>query len=235
MAQTGILLLVAALAAQAHHQAEKQAEKSCLAEALYYEARGERVLPGRVLLTSSTSEAYAYLFKLLTDPGDHVLVPRPSYPLFEFLANLESAEVRQYSLAYHGAWSIDLDSLERALTERTKAIVLVNPNNPTGSYLKRAELDENSCASLPKEAQACHQFNGGMGRGLHAKAANTSDLAGFIENWTDHPVVDRTGLDGLYVMESEGWTPMRLPPPPTGNTSDRQSGKSRSTSDTISP
>jgi uncharacterized protein (TIGR03435 family) len=86
-----------------------------------------------------------------------------------------------------------------------------------GPKMKRSELDENSCASLPKEAQACHQFNGGMGRGLHAKAASTADLAGFIENWTDHPVVDRTGLDGLYVMESEGWTPMRLPPPPTGN------------------
>jgi aspartate/methionine/tyrosine aminotransferase len=68
------------------------------------------------------------------------LVPRPSYPLFEFLANLESVEVRQYPLAYHGGWSIDSDSLAAAVSERTRAVVLVNPNNPTGSYVKRAEL-----------------------------------------------------------------------------------------------
>ncbi|HUP05011.1 MAG TPA: pyridoxal phosphate-dependent aminotransferase [Bryobacteraceae bacterium] len=107
----------------------------------YYAARGARVTPERILLTASTSEAYAYLFKLLADPGDSVLVPRPSYPLFEFLANLEGVEVRQYRLAYHGGWSIDLDSLAGAVTERTRAVVVVNPNNPTGSYLKRAELD----------------------------------------------------------------------------------------------
>jgi aspartate/methionine/tyrosine aminotransferase len=110
------------------------------AVAAYYTARGERVETGRILLTASTSEAYAWLFKLLSDAGDHVLVPRPSYPLFEFLANLESVEVRQYPLAYHGGWAIDLDSLAAAVTERTRAVVLVNPNNPTGSYVKRAEL-----------------------------------------------------------------------------------------------
>jgi hypothetical protein len=110
------------------------------AVASYYEARGERVETGRILLTASTSEAYAWLFKLLSDPGDHVLVPRPSYPLFEFLANLESVEVRQYPLTYHGGWAIDLDALAAAISERTRAVVLVNPNNPTGSYVKRAEL-----------------------------------------------------------------------------------------------
>ncbi|MGB7720040.1 MAG: pyridoxal phosphate-dependent aminotransferase [Bryobacteraceae bacterium] len=111
------------------------------AVAFYYAARGERVETGRILLTASTSEAYAWLFKLLCDAGDHVLVPRPSYPLFEFLANLESVEVRPYPLVYHGGWSIDLDSLAAAVTERTRAVVLVNPNNPTGSYVKRAELE----------------------------------------------------------------------------------------------
>ena len=95
----------------------------------------------RILLTASTSEAYAYLFKLLTNPGDEVLVPRPSYPLFEFLADMESVAVRQYPLVYHGGWSIDLHGVEAALTPRTRAIVLVNPNNPTGSYVKRGELD----------------------------------------------------------------------------------------------
>lgn len=107
----------------------------------YYAMRGEQVAPDRVLLTASTSEAYAYLFKLVADPGSEVLVPRPSYPLFEFLADMESVSARQYPLAYHGEWSIDLDALQSAITERTRAIVLVNPNNPTGSYAKRAELE----------------------------------------------------------------------------------------------
>jgi aspartate/methionine/tyrosine aminotransferase len=110
------------------------------AVASYYEARGQRVETGRILLTASTSEAYAWLFKLLSDAGDHVLVPRPSYPLFEFLANLESVEVRQYPLAYHGGWAIDLEALAAAVSDRTRAVVLVNPNNPTGSYVKREEL-----------------------------------------------------------------------------------------------
>jgi len=106
----------------------------------WYAARGQAAPVERILLTASTSEAYAYLFKLLTDPGDEVLAPRPSYPLFEFLADMESVAVRQYPLVYHGGWSIDLDAVERALTPRTRAIVLVNPNNPTGSYVKRGEL-----------------------------------------------------------------------------------------------
>jgi hypothetical protein len=106
----------------------------------YYAARGCTVDAGRILLTASTSEAYAYLFKLLGNPGDEVLVPRPSYPLFEFLARAESLVPRQYPLRYFGGWSIDIEALEAAITGRTRAVVLVNPNNPTGSYVKRAEL-----------------------------------------------------------------------------------------------
>ena len=113
----------------------------------YYAARGHAVDPDRILLTASTSEAYAYLFKLLANPGDHILVPRPSYPLFEFLANMESVDVRQYRLSYHGEWAIDLDALE--ISERTRAIVLVNPNNPTGSYLKRARTGGPACCRCP--------------------------------------------------------------------------------------
>ena len=112
------------------------------AVAAYYRARGHEVDAGRILLTASTSEAYGYLFKLLTDPGDRVFVPRPSYPLFEFLAGMEALEVRQYPLVCHGAWSIDLDALAKSIDSRTRAIVVVNPNNPTGSFLKRAELAE---------------------------------------------------------------------------------------------
>ncbi|HLY18112.1 MAG TPA: pyridoxal phosphate-dependent aminotransferase [Bryobacteraceae bacterium] len=105
----------------------------------YYADSAYHVTPDRVLLTASTSEAYAYLFKLLADAGDEVLVPRPSYPLFEFLASMESLRVVSYPLVYHGGWSVDCEALAAALTPRTRAIVLVNPNNPTGSFLKREE------------------------------------------------------------------------------------------------
>src|ERR1035438_4525225 len=87
----------------------------------YYRQRGHAVEPGRILLTASTSEAYSYLFKLLADPGDQVLVARPSYPLFEYLARMESLEVRQYPLEYHGGWAIDTGALARAITARTRA------------------------------------------------------------------------------------------------------------------
>jgi len=115
----------------------------------YYAEAGHTVDPDRVLLTASTSEAYAYLFKLLTDPGDEVLVPRPSYPLFEFLATMESLRVVSYPLVYHGGWSIDCHALKAAITPRTRAIVLVNPNNPTGSFLKRDELRFLQSLGLP--------------------------------------------------------------------------------------
>ncbi len=95
---------------------------------------------GRIIVTASTSEAYGFIFKLLADPGDEVLVPRPSYPLFEFLSALESVRVVNYPLLYHDRWTIDLDALASRITARTRAIVLVNPNNPTGSFLKKAEL-----------------------------------------------------------------------------------------------
>ena len=95
----------------------------------------------RVVLTTSTSEAYALLFKLLCDPGDSVLVPQPSYPLFESLAGLEAVRADPYRLEYHGRWSIDRDSLLGALSSRTRAILVVTPNNPTGSMLRAADRD----------------------------------------------------------------------------------------------
>lgn len=96
--------------------------------------------PSRVILTASTSEAYSFLFKLLCNPGDQVLVPVPSYPLFDHLTRLELVEVRHYPLEYHGAWSIDADALEAAITPRTRAVLVVSPNNPTGSVLTRPDL-----------------------------------------------------------------------------------------------
>lgn len=93
-----------------------------------------------IVLTASTSEAYSYLFKLLCDPGDAVLIPAPSYPLFEHLAELEGVETLPYRVAYDGAWHLDLDSVRRAVTPRARAIVLVSPNNPTGNYVRADEL-----------------------------------------------------------------------------------------------
>ncbi len=100
--------------------------------------RGVRVAPERVVLAASTSEAYGWLFKLLCDPGDAVLVPRPSYPLFEHLARAEGVGVHSYDLRFHGRWDIDVASVEAA-PAGTKALIVVSPNNPTGSYLGVAE------------------------------------------------------------------------------------------------
>ena len=103
--------------------------------------RGLAVSPDRIALTASTSEAYALLFKLLCDAGDAVLVPRPGYPLFEHLTLLESVRARPYRLEYQGRWRIDVDDLHRAIDERTRAILIVSPNNPTGSFLHEEDLD----------------------------------------------------------------------------------------------
>ena len=111
------------------------------AVAAYIEAEGIRVRPEQVVLTASTSDAYALLFKVLCDPGDEVLVPRPSYPLFEHLARLEAVVAVPYDLECHGRWSIDLDRLVSAVSPRTRAILVVSPNNPTGSYVTAAELE----------------------------------------------------------------------------------------------
>jgi alanine-synthesizing transaminase len=99
------------------------------------------VPPDRIVLTASTSDAYSMLFKLLCDPGDDVLVPRPSYPLFDLLAPLDGIRAVPYALDPHARWAVDLGSAAAAATPRTRAILVVNPNNPTGSYLQRRDLD----------------------------------------------------------------------------------------------
>jgi aspartate/methionine/tyrosine aminotransferase len=107
---------------------------------------GHTVSPSRILLTASTSEAYSYLLQLLCDPGDEVLAPRPSYPLFEFLAGLQNVAVHQYPLHYHEGWWLDLASIEERITPRTRAIIVVSPNNPTGHYLRNAAALADLCA-----------------------------------------------------------------------------------------
>ena len=111
------------------------------AVAAWLAARGAEVPPGRILLTASTSEAYALLLKLLCDPGDEVLVPAPSYPLLELLAGLESVSLVRYPLAYDGEWHVDPAEVAARAGPRTRAVIVVSPGNPTGAVLSRGELD----------------------------------------------------------------------------------------------
>jgi alanine-synthesizing transaminase len=116
-------------------------QESRVAVARYYERRGISILPAEILLTASTSEAYSLLFKLFCNAGDEILAPLPSYPLLEYLAALESARIVPYRLVYDGSWYIDFANLRQQISPRTRAIVVVNPNNPTGSFLKKSEAD----------------------------------------------------------------------------------------------
>jgi len=107
----------------------------------YYADHGAGVDAGSVVLTTSTSEAYSYLFRLLCDAGDEVLVAQPSYPLFDFLADLDDVRLKPYPLFYDYGWWIDFAELERRIGPRTRAILVVHPNNPTGHWTHRAERE----------------------------------------------------------------------------------------------
>ncbi len=110
------------------------------AVAAYYREQCEiEVSPESLVLTTSTSEGYSYVFRLLCNPEDEVLVPKPSYPLFEFLADLQDVKLTPYPLLYDHGWQIDFPSLSRAVDSRTRAVVVVHPNNPTGSYVSSEE------------------------------------------------------------------------------------------------
>ena len=118
------------------------------AVAEYYKGRAgfsetaAEIDPERVLLASGTSEAYSHIFRLLCEPGDEILVPAPSYPLFEFLADLADIRLISYPLLYDHGWQMDFSSLREALTPRSRAVLVVHPNNPTGSFVKPAEAAE---------------------------------------------------------------------------------------------
>lgn len=108
----------------------------------YQEDQGAAVDPEALILTTSTSEAYSYVFRLLCNPHDEILVPKPSYPLFDFLADLQDVTLVPYSLEYAHGWFVDFHSVIRALTPRTRAVLLVHPNNPTGSYQRAEEIQQ---------------------------------------------------------------------------------------------
>jgi alanine-synthesizing transaminase len=106
----------------------------------YQHDHGILLDPERIVLTTSTSEAYSYVFRLLCNTGEEILVPKPSYPLFDFLGDLQDVRLAPYSLEYADGWFIDFPSLIRKITPQTRAILLVHPNNPTGTYLREEEL-----------------------------------------------------------------------------------------------
>ena len=106
----------------------------------YYAARGDRVGVGELFLTTSTSEAYSFVLRLLCDVGDEILIPAPSYPLFDYLAELSDVKLVRYPLVYDHGWQIDFHELERAITSRTRGVIVVHPNNPTGHFCKVAEI-----------------------------------------------------------------------------------------------
>ncbi len=100
-----------------------------------------RLDPEQIVLTTSTSEGYSFVFRLLCNAGDELLVPKPSYPLFEFLADLQDVRLMPYLLIYDHGWQMDFPSLEKAVTQRTRGVVVVHPNNPTGSYVQAGEVE----------------------------------------------------------------------------------------------
>jgi alanine-synthesizing transaminase len=180
--------------------------------------RGVIASPDHVALTASTSEAYSLLFKLLCDPGDEVLVPQPSYPLFEHLTRLDAVAAVPYRLEYHGRWSIDHPSVERALTPRTRALLLVNPNNPTGNYVTAADLDalaalcaQRDIAIISDEVFADYdlQSDAGAPRGV---LAERDDVLGFTLGGLSKSIgLPQAKLGWIVVSGSEAAVRAALP------------------------
>src|SRR5216683_1057441 len=127
-------------AALRYEPSPKGLEVARLAVTEYYSARGTTISAGDIVLTTSTSEAYSFVFRLLCDPGDELLIPAPSYPLFGFLADIQDVKLVRYPLVYDHGWQIDFHSLQQAITARTRGVIVVNPNNPTGHFIREKEL-----------------------------------------------------------------------------------------------
>ena len=146
----------------------------------YYAGRGIAISPEQIVLTVSTSEAYSYCFRLLCDPGDEVLVPTPSYPLFEFLADIQDVKLVPYELVYDHGWQIEFESLRRAISRRSRAIMVVHPNNPTGHFTRGWELERLNClcrehelALVADEVFLDYELAGGVANGV----ANNAPLS----------------------------------------------------------
>ena len=136
-------MILAALrhpAAQRYEPNPKGLGSARVAVTEYYLARGAAISAEDIVLTTSTSEAYSFIFRLLCNLGDELLIPAPSYPLFGFLADIQDVKLVRYPLVYDHGWQIDFHSLQQAITPRTRGVIVVNPNNPTGHFVKEKEL-----------------------------------------------------------------------------------------------
>ena len=138
--QPAILGALSQPAALAYNPDPRGLESARCAVGNYYDQRKLQVKQEDVVLTTSTSEAYSFAFRLLCNPGDEVLISTPSYPLFDFLADLQDVKLVRYPLLYDHGWQIDFHTLEQASTSRTRAVIVVHPNNPTGHFCKPEEI-----------------------------------------------------------------------------------------------
>ena len=127
-------------AALSYEPNPKGLESARRAVAGYYADREEKVLPEDIFLTTSTSEAYSYVFRMICNPGDELLIPSPGYPLFDFLADIQDVSLVRYPLLYDHGWQIDFYALEHAITPRTRGVIVVHPNNPTGHFAKQTDI-----------------------------------------------------------------------------------------------
>ncbi len=158
--------------------------RQAIADHYNRDAGSAPVDPARLFLCASTSEAYGYLFKLLCNPGERVLAPRPSYPLFEHLARFEGVHLDSYPLRYHAGWFLELDELARRITPQTRALLVVHPNNPTGSYVKADEWEalirlcqSHRMALISDEVFAEYALAGDGGRVRSARAVSRDEGA----------------------------------------------------------
>src|ERR1700758_5267644 len=147
--ETGILQALRNPGALKYEPNPRGLEAARAAVTQYYAGRGCAVPVEDVFLTTSTSEAYSFVFRTLCDPGVELLIPAPSYPLLEFMADIQDVRLVRYPLLYDHGWQIDFHSLEAAITQRTRGIMVVNPNNPTGNFCKAHEIQRLNeiCAS----------------------------------------------------------------------------------------
>jgi aspartate/methionine/tyrosine aminotransferase len=153
----------------------------------FYKKKNIVVDPSNIFLTASTSEAYSIIFKLLCNVGENILVPKPSYPLFDYLAQLNDVELNYYCVRYDHEWQVDIDSIKTAINKDTKAIVLINPHNPTGMYLRQndyrgivALAKENNLSLIVDEVFIDYAFESEEGR--TASTAGESEVLTFTLN-----------------------------------------------------
>jgi aspartate/methionine/tyrosine aminotransferase len=145
----------------------------------YYAELGEHVSIDDLLLTASTSEAYSFIFRLLCNPADELLIPTPSYPLFDFLADVNDVKLARYPLFYDHGWHIDMHALKQAVTPRTRGVIVVHPNNPTGHFTKPEEIAQlNQICSANQMALIADEVFLDFSLGAAAKSfvANTGAL-----------------------------------------------------------